>query len=268
MKVKAAPGVSSNSTGARNAPFIDLEDALGRARVLYDKAKRSSVHVSVVAEYWGYSPKASNLTLVISALKKYGLAVDEGSSSGRRIKLSDLGHQILADSREKSLDRDARVRQAALLPKAHRELWEEFGPRFPDGGALEVFLKLERGYSEDAARNAVKVYRATILFAGLNEGGILGDIAADNAEADSSAVPEQPEGARPSLDQRNPDSEWKRDEVKPSTRTYSIPLKRDRKFDMRYPADLTEDDFDTIIKIMSSFKPLIAVVDQPAAKAK
>ena len=64
------------------SPFIDLEDALGRARVLYDKAKRSSVHVSVVAEYWGYSPKASNLTLVISALKKYGLAVDEGSSSG------------------------------------------------------------------------------------------------------------------------------------------------------------------------------------------
>lgn len=267
MKAKAAPSVPSNSTGARNAPFIDLEDALRRARVLYDKAKRSSVHVSVVAEYWGYSPKASNLTLVISALKKYGLAVDEGTSSGRRIKLSDLGHQILADSREKSLDRDARVRQAALLPKAHRELWEEFGPRFPDGGALEVFLKLERGYSEDAARNTVKVYRATILFAGLNEGDILGDIAADDAETDS-AVPEQPEGARSPQDQRSPDSEWKRDEVEPSTRTCSIPLTRDRKFDMRYPADLTENDFDTVITIMSSFKPLIAVVDQPAAKAK
>ena len=50
--------------------------------------------------------------------------MDEGSRAGR-IKLSDLGHQILANSREKSLDRDARVRQAALLPKAHRELWEE-----------------------------------------------------------------------------------------------------------------------------------------------
>ncbi len=70
------------------------------------------------------------------------------------------------------------------------------------------------------------------------------------------------------MDQRNPDSEWKRDEDKSSTRTYSIPLRRDRKFDMRYPADLTEDDFDTIIMIMSSFKPLIAVVDQPAVKAK
>jgi hypothetical protein len=267
MIAKTSTGVSSRSSGARNAPFIDLQDALGRARILYEKAKRSTVHLSVVAGYWGYSPKASNFTLVVSALKKYGLAVDEGSSSGRRIRLSELGHQILADSRENSPDREARVRQAALLPKAHRELWEEFGPNFPDGGALEVFLKLERGYSEDAARNAVKVYRATILFAALSEADTLGDVAADSTETDSS-VPEQPDGARPATEHQNVDSGWRRHEVNSSTRTYSIPLKRDRKFDMRFPADLTEDDFETIVRIMTSFKPLIAVPDEAARETK
>jgi hypothetical protein len=68
------------------------------------------------------------------------------------------------------------------------------------------------------------------------------------------------------MEQRDPD--WKQDEVKSSTRPFSIPLKRDRKFDMRYPANLTKHDFDTIVKIMGNFKPLIVAVDEPAKNAK
>ena len=171
MPTMEKPQIAPNSSGARNAPFLNLEDAIDRARTLYQKAKRRAVNVSTAASYLGYSPKASSFTLIIAALKKYGLILDEGSSEDRRVRLSSLALQILADTREVSADRDAKIRHAALLPKAHRELWERFGHDFPDDETLSVYLKLEKGYSEDAARNAVRVYRLTILYAGPAERG-------------------------------------------------------------------------------------------------
>ena len=56
MKVKAARRLKQLHRSTQFAVYRS-RGCIGRARVLYDKAKRSSVHVSVVAEYWGYSPR-------------------------------------------------------------------------------------------------------------------------------------------------------------------------------------------------------------------
>ena len=205
MPTLAKPRIASS--GARNAPFLNLEDAIEKTRILYQKAKRNAIHLSAAATYFGYSPKASSFTLIIAALKKYGLVLDEGNSEGRRVRLSDLGHQIVADSREVSPERESKIRHAALLPKAHRELWEEFGPDVPDDNTLEVYLKLEKSYTPDAARSVVRVYRATLLFAGLDQRGILGDVSADDADMDP-AVPERLSDARTLMDRQNPAPDW------------------------------------------------------------
>lgn len=246
MPVVEKPRMPVNTSGARNAPFIDLEDAIGKARILYQKARRSPVHLSVFANYLNYSPKASSLTLIVSALKKYGLAVDEGSAEGRRLKLSDLGYDIIADTLPASPGREAKIREAALLPKAHRDLWEQFGAPVPDDNTLEVFLKLSRGYTEEAARNAVRVYRATIIFAHLDQEGILGDVSADEADRDA-AVPGGPAGTRAAMDRTNSAPEWAAPAGSPPARTLSIPLKGSRTFDIRFPSDLSKDDFDFIV---------------------
>ncbi|SIO60204.1 hypothetical protein SAMN05444166_6306 [Singulisphaera sp. GP187] len=249
MRTLERPPIAPNSSGARNVPYLNLEDAIEKARILFQKAKRSAIHLSTAANYLGYSPKASSVSLVVSALKKYGLAVDEGSAEGRRVKLTELGFQIVADSREHSPDRDEKIRHAALLPKAHRELWEHYGPHFPDDNTIEVYLKLERSYTADAARHAVRVYRATILYAGLNEAGILGDVAADEADTDS-AVPERPTDARSpmdrQMDRQNPSTEWTAPTNASPVRTLSFPLKGSRSFDLRFPANLTKEDFEII----------------------
>jgi hypothetical protein len=261
MKTEARPPIAPNSSGARNAPYLSLEDAIDKARVLNQKAKRAAIHLSTAATYFGYSPKASSVSLIISALKKYGLAVDEGSAEGRRVKLTDVGFQIAADSRENSPDRDAKVRHAALLPKAHRELWEQFGPDLPDDNTLQVFLVLERGYTEDAARHTVKVYRATILYAGLDEQGILGDVVADDAETDS-AVSERPTDTRSPMDRQNPSSEWIAPTPGSPVRTLSIPLKGSRSFDLRFPTNLTREDFEFIVENMKLWeRQIVATAD-------
>jgi hypothetical protein len=249
MPVAEKPRIAVNTSGARNAPYIDLKDAIDKTRVLYQKAKRSSIHLSTAASYFGYSAKASSFTLIVSALKKYGLAVDEGSAAGRRIRVSDLGHQIVADTRETSPERAGRICRSALLPKTHRELWEQFGGDCLDENTLQVFLKLERGYSEDAARNAVKVYVATVVFAGLNQEGILGDVSADDAGMDT-AIPQQHAEAKDPMDRQNTSPDWNSRNGDSSVRTLSIPLDGSRTFDLRFPTDLSKEDFDFILENM------------------
>ena len=261
MPTVAKPRIVSNSSGARNAPYLDLEDAIEKTRILYQKAKRSAIHLGVVATYFGYSPKASSFTLIIAALKKYGLVLDEGNSEGRRVRVSDLGYQIVVDTREAAPERQKKVQHAALLPKAHRELWEQFGPEPPDDEALEAHLKLERGYTPDAARSVVKVYRATILFAGLDQRGILGDVSADDADMDP-AVPERPSDARTLMDRQNHAPNWGAPTGDSPVRTLSIPLKGSRTFDLRFPTNLSKEDFAFIVANMKLWEGQIVASEE------
>ena len=61
---------------------------------------------------------------------------------------------------------------------------------------------MEGGYTEEAARNAVRIYRSTILFAHLDKQGILGDVSADEADTDA-AIPRGTTGTRAAMDRTN-----------------------------------------------------------------
>ncbi|WP_165072146.1 hypothetical protein [Paludisphaera rhizosphaerae] len=183
-KLRVAP----NSSGARNAPFIDLESAISKTRILYEKARRSPIHMPTAASFLGYSEKGSSFTQTVAALKKYGLINDEGGGDGRRIRISDDGHKIVADTLERSPERDKKIRHAALLPKSHAMLWGEFGAEVLDQTILQNHLRLNEDYTDEAARNAVRVYLSTILFARLDQQGILGDVSADEADRDAAAA--------------------------------------------------------------------------------
>lgn len=242
---------NTQNSGARNAPFIGLDDAIARIRNLHNKVKRTSVQVRHAATHLGYSPKSSNVALVISALKKYGLIISEETAEGCRIRISDLAFKIVADSRAASPEREKWIIEAALLPKAHRELWEAFGPEPPDDDAIRAHLMFEKGYSEDAARNAAKVFRATIAFAKPDQSDILGDVDADEADSES-ATAEQPSATRSSMEQRDAQSGWEPQSAESPLRVLSIPLgdSRSMTFDLRFPRNLSEEDFAFVLENM------------------
>jgi hypothetical protein len=255
----AKPKRAVHSSGARNAPHIDLETAINKIQELHHKAKRSAIHAKTAAQYLGYSPNASSAQLVLAALKKYGLLTDEGSNENRRVKVSDLAIRIIMDLRDPSPDREALIRKAAVLPKAHQELWQEYGCDLPDDKSLETFFMLEKSYARDAAVNAVRVYRATFTFAGLDQAGILGDVIADDSDGES-GVADQAQAPSATMVGVTPKSDWKEQDAAGSTRTFSIPL-GPQTFDIRVPRDLTKDDFRSIVETLNLWERQLVTSD-------
>ena len=112
-----------------------------------------------------------------------------------------------------------------------------------------TFLMLEKNYSEDAARNLAKVYRATFDYTGLNQAGILGDITADETDS-GSGIPARAHAPRGTIEGNVISSETTAPASGTSTRHLSIPLRGSRTFDIQFPRDLTKEDFKFIVNNM------------------
>jgi hypothetical protein len=159
-------------------PSIPLAKAIERVAAFYAKALHHPVPIAVAANAWEYAPKSSGLFATVAALKQFGLMTDDGSGDKRRFKLTDSAIRIVRDPDPKSEKRVAAIRAAALAPKIHSELWEQYGTAGASGAmdvALKSYLTLDRAdggaapYSDAAADELISEYRQTVTFAGLME---------------------------------------------------------------------------------------------------
>ena len=60
-----------------------------------------------------------------------------------------------------------RLREAALGPRIHAELWERYGIDLPSDQSLKRFLVLERSFNESSVDELLAEYKQTMAFAGL-----------------------------------------------------------------------------------------------------
>jgi hypothetical protein len=150
-------------------PGISLESAIERAQVILDKEGRHWIPVDVVLRVWGYNP-ASGIGLVsLSALLKFGLLEDEGTSSARQVRLTDLARRIILDLPE-SPERMEAVRTAALNPDIHQALWRKYEGRLPPSDeGLKVFLRRDLNFTDRAVAEFIPQFRKTVDFAQLDE---------------------------------------------------------------------------------------------------
>lgn len=156
-------------------PWIDLGEAIDKAVAFYRHERRNAAPVTVATSHWGYRPKASSGHLCVSALKKFGLMVDEGSNENRQVRLTDLAFRILLDSRDDSTERREALREAALLPKIHKQLWDRYGPALPSMGNLKTYLLLQLKCTEEGANDLIKEYKKTLAYAGLDKSDAISD---------------------------------------------------------------------------------------------
>lgn len=147
-----------------NFPFIGLAAAIQRARQFYDKEKRGSAAVSVIATHWEYSPKSSGLIQTIAALKSYGLMDDEGRGNARRLRLTDRALRILLDPRADSPERQEAIKQAVLSPTLSATIFEKFPNDFPSDTNLEHFLLFDLKFSPESAKAVVKIIKENNAF--------------------------------------------------------------------------------------------------------
>lgn len=150
-------------------PGIDLREAIDRARQVYERERKYAAPVSTIFAHWGYKSNSSNGFVILSALKKFGLATDEGSGDKRKARLTDDAVSILIDDREESEERHRLIREAALKPSIHQELWEKYGTELPSDANLKYELRKERHFSEPGADEFIEEYKRTLEFAKLAE---------------------------------------------------------------------------------------------------
>jgi hypothetical protein len=174
-------------------PSLSLKDAIERARTFFAHEGKHEATIATTAAHWGYSPTSSSRLTTVAALKAYGLMEDRGEGDDRKVSLSPLGLRIVQDRRMLSPERDAAIRQAAVLPKAMADLWSKYGLELPSDDTLAHYLEVERGFNPNAVRDVIRIYKENIAFAGLGaESATENDGGDENEPAD--AVTEQSSG--------------------------------------------------------------------------
>jgi hypothetical protein len=173
-------------------PMFDLGKAIERASELHAKASTHAVGVQVLAEAWGMKSADGKVWRAAASLIQYGLAQDTGSGKTRKFSITDIAKRIILDTNPDSERRHEAIRAAALAPMIHKELWEKYGAA---NGLSDMVMKThltidredsgEAPYSPSAADEVISSYRATLLFAGLNESGMVFPQQEDTASEDT-----------------------------------------------------------------------------------
>jgi len=164
-------------------PGIGLEAALERAKTFYQEEGRNAAPNNAILQHWGYSAKSSAGLVTLAALKRFGLLAAEGAG---RARLSNLAQSIILDEREHSPERDEAMKQAALMPGIHREIWDKYKGHLPSDANLRHFLRMDKRFTDRAANELVRQLRDTVSFAKLSESDELSDEYEDDGQDEES----------------------------------------------------------------------------------
>ena len=152
-----------------NYPFVNLERAIERARQIYLADRRHDVPVKVVIEKrWEYKPGSSQGDQTVGALRAFGLIEISGIGDKRMIRISEHAYRILAGAQDAS----ERIKDAALSPQIHAELWQKYGSSgLPSDDTIRNYLVFEREagrFNEDVVGGVIDRFKESISFAKLD----------------------------------------------------------------------------------------------------
>jgi hypothetical protein len=143
-------------------PSLTIDDAIDRARKLYEMEGKHSALVSTAVDHWGYKQKSSGGLQTIASLKSYGLIIDEGNGDDRKLRLSDIGIAIVQDERSVSPERDELIEVAAFKPKILADMWAKYGASLPSLDTVKHFLTVDRRYNPNAISDIIRAYKAAV----------------------------------------------------------------------------------------------------------
>ncbi len=154
-------------------PFINLETALKRAKQFYDIAIRNAISINSAIRSWGYAVNSSGGLQTTAALISFGLLKDEGTGEKRKVQLTPFALRILLDVRPDSAERAELLKQAALAPKIHKQLWDKWGAARPNDMEIRHVLTVEwePPFNEKSVDGFIEEYTETVRFANLDQSG-------------------------------------------------------------------------------------------------
>lgn len=188
------PPSSTRKSRSPGYPGIPLDAAISRARAIYQAEKKNAAPVSAIVQHWGYKPNTSSSNSALAALKKFGLLEDEGSGPDRLARLTDLALQIIHNPNPEEF-----IREAALKPRIHQELWQKYRANgLPSDAALKHELVMTRNFTDVGATDFIKQFHRTITYAKL-------DVDAELHPSSSVEEPSPPASASSTREVTTPD---------------------------------------------------------------
>jgi hypothetical protein len=155
------------STRSPNYPYLSLPGAIERAEAVYAKVGRHTTGKEVLSDAWGLAATSGTFRLVLAALRAYGLLDNVSGREEPLVKLSERALDILADYAPGDPRQRGAIRDAALAPRLHAELWGQYGAELPDNSEIRRFLVRAKNFNDGTADKFIGQYKATLEFAGL-----------------------------------------------------------------------------------------------------
>lgn len=246
-----ATGGKRKRARSPNYPGIDLESAVLRADTLYREERTLAASVSTILKHWGYdSPKSGLGSVSLAALKQFGLLVDEGTGPSREARLSSLALRIVQDKRPNSAERQQALREAALMPKIHQELWNFYERSLPSDANLQFHLVNKKRFSERGAQQFIKQFKKTLAYA---------DVTPDNL-----SLPEEDNPTQQGKETM-PTAPTETTEFTPSTTTdlgiqsLTIPLSPEERATFSLPRRMSKAAWEHMVAVLEAMKPGIVV---------
>lgn len=247
-------------------PAIDLETAVERARAVHELAGSHRAPVKAIVEAWGYSLKSSGGLLTLAALKKFGLAEDEGKRDARQLWLTTLGRELVFfGTNHDSSEWTERIRSAALIPAIHAELWSKYDGQLPGDQVIRHYLVFERGFSDSAATELLAEFRRTLAFAridGPTEGDAAGKVSEEvpdtEAEAESETFMATPTLQDPGTQRNDPQGKATPSNGR-TARTVQVPYSPTEWALVQAPFPMTEPAWNQMIAVLNAMKPGLVV---------
>ena len=235
-----------------NYPGISLEEAI---RVIVDLYQGHTAGAGVgrgqftpqdAATAWGYSSTTGPVQIRIGALRQYGLL--EGKK-GENPKLSNRAMTLILRDQGSREHRDA-LRESAVDPTIFAELHESLPGAAPD--ALRQFLIVDRNFTSEGATRLIRVYSASIIYAGLDEYDII-------ATQDESILPDEEENGMPPI---APMPEPPVARATPAgSMTIPVNFAEEKVGTVTLPVHMTQADWRRLDRILAAYRPDETAVD-------
>lgn len=154
-------------------PYIGLAEAVERVGVFQKVYRSGAASIEAASRLWGFKKTGSVPLQVVAALKYFGLMDDIGKGSKRQIRLTEQALRILLDQDETSPERLQALQKAALGPKIHAEMWEQWGAELPPDPQIKNYLLFEKKFNPEITDWLISEYKQAISFANLADFGTL-----------------------------------------------------------------------------------------------
>ena len=246
-------------------PAINLPTALQKAEMLRKEAGRNLMHIDTVLQVLGFQAKSGGGMAILSALLKFDLLDSEGKGDTRRAKLTQFALDILLDDSPDSPEKASKLKEAALKPAIHREMWDKYQGAIPGDTTLRVYLRRDKEFGDKAANDLITEFRETIAYANLGETDSISPSNTDKTEQDGEfTMAQTPTITPPSpgLQQEDPAEKLKSGSPTRVNRTVQIPLTGAPWVLLQVPYPMTDDNWEEMqAQLLLLKKPLTTPVE-------